>query len=114
MVKVMKVNPSWTANDLTREALYTWSKAGLLLPTTNPEDYVLRGKGREYIVGEYNLYEYKVSQMLLEVKCGNFPLTTPPFFSDIARRFSEAFQHRSPTDATHANLDIISCCVGPT
>nr|XP_039250663.1 phosphatidylinositol 4,5-bisphosphate 3-kinase catalytic subunit beta isoform-like [Styela clava] len=77
MVKKMKVNPNWMSHDLTREALSTWRNAGIALPTTNPEDYVLRAPGKEYIVGNYQLFQYKVLRDGL-VKRPNVEETQPP------------------------------------
>ena len=52
----IKVNPSWRTSELTTEAVQTWEvKSKLRLPTTNPDDYVLKGPGKEFIVGDDNL-----------------------------------------------------------
>lgn len=59
-VEVMSVNPKWTGFLLTQEAVTQCFKAKIHMPTNNPEDYVLKGNGSEYVVGNYELCDYKV------------------------------------------------------
>ncbi|XP_076805492.1 phosphatidylinositol 4,5-bisphosphate 3-kinase catalytic subunit beta isoform-like isoform X1 [Clavelina lepadiformis] len=55
----IKVNPKWIATMLTKEALYTWlSKTKIRLPSNNPDDYVLEGQAKEYIVGDYPIFNF--------------------------------------------------------
>ena len=56
----MDVNPTWSTVDFTREAVDILNRK-ISLPSTNPDDYVLRSQDKEYIVGDHLLHHFKVS-----------------------------------------------------
>jgi len=50
---------------LTTEAVQTWEiKSKVRLPTTNPDDYVLKGPGKEFIVGDSLIQCFTVSSVV--------------------------------------------------
>uniref|UniRef100_H2YGB0 Uncharacterized protein n=1 Tax=Ciona savignyi TaxID=51511 RepID=H2YGB0_CIOSA len=56
----IKINPGWTTDTLTREALAAWrQKTKSRLPSDNDDDYVLKGGGKEYLVGNHPIYMFK-------------------------------------------------------
>jgi len=60
----MKINPEWSADELTRDVLsllysrqYEISSHNTQsIPTNNVEDYVLEGPGKEFIVGQQKMF----------------------------------------------------------
>uniref|UniRef100_H2YGB1 Uncharacterized protein n=1 Tax=Ciona savignyi TaxID=51511 RepID=H2YGB1_CIOSA len=59
-VYTIKINPGWTTDTLTREALAAWrQKTKSRLPSDNDDDYVLKGGGKEYLVGNHPIYMFK-------------------------------------------------------
>lgn len=57
----IRVNPKWSSANLTLEVVDHCLRSRVPLPTNNPEDYVLKGSGSEYVVGNYELCDYKVT-----------------------------------------------------
>jgi len=55
---LMDVNPTWSTVDFTREAVDILNRK-ISLPSTNPDDYVLRSQDKEYIVGDHLLHHFK-------------------------------------------------------
>nr|CAB3264879.1 phosphatidylinositol 4,5-bisphosphate 3-kinase catalytic subunit beta isoform-like [Phallusia mammillata] len=77
----IKVNPQWFTFDLISEAIQTWDqKAKSNLPSTNPDDYVLKSDGKEFIVGNYQIYMFKClrSAMVAKREKANLPPPQPP------------------------------------
>lgn len=67
---VVKVNPDWKASDLTREVLDSL-RSKVHLASVNYDDYVLRGKGKEFIVGDYPLYSFQYLADAVTVRRGD-------------------------------------------
>nr|XP_002122027.2 phosphatidylinositol 4,5-bisphosphate 3-kinase catalytic subunit beta isoform-like isoform X1 [Ciona intestinalis] len=68
-VYTIKINPSWSTEHLTEVALQTWvSKTKARLPSTNKDDYVLKGNGKEFIVGNHPIYMFKFLRKALVCK----------------------------------------------